>query len=483
LRAAIMVCLYLCADLLEREPDTPSALSVAGIIFLLWDPHSAFDLGFQLSFASVASILIFTSVLEEKLTRLHRYFRAPLAVSLSVQILPLPIAAANFHALPVAAPLANLAAIPILGAVLWLCFATSLLSFVWVPAAQIAGYAAWLPIAALREVAYAGSSLRPLSLALTTPTTTAWALYWSAAALLIASTMVVPRRRKAVLAVALAVFIASAVLWRNRAHEPEVVMLDVGHGDATFIRWPGGETLLIDGGDASEYVDRGRQIVAPFLWARGYTRLDAVMASHADRDHLGGLIYVVDNFRVGTAILGAAESGQPLEHAFVAHCESRGTRILRVKRGQTVAIGGVEIEIQHPTADLPAGTPVNNLSIVARAPFGPKSFLFTGDIEHEIEAVLDPSALPADVLKVPHHGADTSSTLPFVRAVAPAYATISTGSHGRRVMDWPIVQRYRAENIVVLRTDRHGAIRFTLRGGELEVESEREKRGYPIAIE
>src|SRR5262249_50979059 len=141
MRAAVMVCLYLSADLLRREPDTPTALSISGIIFMLWDPRTIFDVGFQLSFASVASILIFLPIVEQWLTRVPIFLRGTVATSLSVQFLPLPIAAASFHSLSLAAPLANLIAIPLLTVVLWLCFATALLSFIWMPAAHLAGYA------------------------------------------------------------------------------------------------------------------------------------------------------------------------------------------------------------------------------------------------------------------------------------------------------------------------------------------------------
>jgi len=481
MRAAIMVCLYMSADLLEREPDTTTALSLAGIIFMLWDPRSVFDIGFQLSFASVGSILIFISLFQDRMNTVHWFVRGPIASSLAVQIIPLPLAAASFHALPLAGPVANLIVIPVLAAVLWLCFVTALLSFVWMPAAQIAGYATLLPIELVRWIAEAGSSLRPLSKIMTTPTLLAWTMYWIAAALLAATLVVRKDLRKSMLILSFTAFAFSFIFWRPLRYEPEVVMLDVGHGDATFVRTTSGETLLIDGGDANEFSDRGRQIVAPFLWARGVTHLDGVMVSHTDRDHLGGLLYIVDNFDVGVAILGAVESDRPLEQEFLARCSARGVPVQRVRRGDTLQLGNTALPIFHPMPEWSATTLPNDLSIVTKLDFGSESFLFTGDIERTAEASLDLSLVDTDILKVPHHGADTSSTLPFLNAVTPEYATISTGARGRQVMDQPIVDRYKARGVSVLRTDRLGAIRFTLRDGALHVESERANRGYPIA--
>ena len=205
------------------------------------------------------------------------------------------------------------------------------------------------------------------------------------------------------------------------------------------------------------------------------------MASHTDRDHLGGLLYIVDNFDVGVAILGAVESGRPLEQEFLARCSARGVPVQRVQRGDTLQLGNTALPVFHPMPEWSATTLPNDLSIVTKLDFGAKSFLFTGDIERAAESAIDPSLIDTDILKVPHHGADTSSTLPFLNAVTPEYATISTGARGRQVMDQPIIERYKARGVSVLRTDRLGAIQFTLRDGALHVESERANRGYPIA--
>ncbi|MDZ4858138.1 MAG: DNA internalization-related competence protein ComEC/Rec2 [Candidatus Hydrogenedentes bacterium] len=480
MRAAAMVCLYLSADLLDREPDAPTALSIAGIAFILWNPHVIFDVGFQLSFTCIASILVFAPLFMTGLARIHRWLRPSIATSLAVQILPAPIVAASFHVFAFTGMLANLVVIPLLAVVLWLCFATSLLSFVWMPLARIAGYAVVLPVTLIRGVAALASSLDFLTLALVTPTGAAFTLYWLAAGFLSLLYFVRKERRKTVIRAACAAFVLSMIAWNFRFHEPEVVFMDVGHGDAAFVRTTSGQTMLIDGGNASDKYDYGERVVAPFLWARGITRLDVVIASHSDRDHMGGLLYIVDAIDIGTLILSEDDDERPLETQLLAQCSARGVPVLRVKRGETITIGETAIDVLHPPRDLPEQTEPNDRSLVLRVLFGPHAFLFTGDIEKAAERQLDPDTLRSTVLKVPHHGADTSSTIAFINAVQPDYAVISTGPRGRQVMDAEIVDRYEAHKIPVLRTDRVGAIRFSLRGGTLHVEGERINRHFPI---
>lgn len=481
LRAAIMVSFYLAADALKREPDTPTALSGAGLVFLLWDPRLLFDIGFQLSFLSVASILVFYPLFMRWFERLPRWIRPTAATSVAVQILPVPVLAAHFHILPLLGAAVNIAVIPLLTLVLWLSFTTAVLAFIWSPLAQITGYAVWAPIYALRYIAESAASLRVLTPALTTPTPFAWTCFWIAALCLAAlSVPGLPRRNRVAVAMVIAI-IAGIVFWRPTV-PPEVVFLDVGHGDAAFIRTAEDRRILIDGGNADDYVDYGQRVVAPFLWARGITRLDAVVVTHADRDHIGGLIYIVDWFDVDTVVLGPRASGRPLEDALLARCAERGTTVTRVQRGDTIKVGDVSLGVLHPPADWPAASSPNDFSVVLRASLFGTSFLFAGDIEHPAEAVLDAPAVDTDVLKVPHHGADTSSTPAFIGEVSPMHAVISTGARGRRVLDPEVPQRYAANETVVWRTDQFGAVRMTWLDGEMHIEAERVKRGYPVMM-
>jgi len=479
MRAAAMVCLYLSASLIDREQDTPTAFSIAAFALMLWDPRIIFDVSFQLSFACIASILLYYPLFKSWLIKLPWWSRPSIASSAAVQILPTPFIAANFHVFALAGPIANLIVIPLLASVLWLCIATSVLVHVSMPLAKIVGYATLLPVYLIRRVADWSSAPQMYTPALTEPSTLALILYLSFAVCLAVATFAEKSQRRYV-SLSLVLLACAGVAWLVRFHEPEVVFLDVGHGDAAYVRTVSGESILIDGGDANDRYNYGARAVAPFLWSRGVTRLDAVVASHSDRDHMGGLLYIIDNFRVRTVILSDDNDERPLESELRNRCERRGVELLRVKRGDVIEVGDTEVPVHHPPLDLSDTTAPNDRSLVISVPFGEHVFLFSGDVEKMAESTLDHIAIDADVLKVPHHGADTSSTPAFIDAVSPELAVISTGARGRQVLDEPILERYREKAVPVLRTDRSGAISFTLREGALHYQEERKVRRYPM---
>lgn len=480
-RAAMMLCTYLTADLFNREPDAATALGLSGLAFMIWDPDVVSDLGFQLSFLSIASILLFHSRFDAILSRIPRTLRGMLASGLAVQLLPLPVVADYFHVVSLTAPLANLIVIPLLAAVLWLCFAASLLALTLPPLAPMFGYALVLPIELIRGTAgYASVPELVLSM-LPSPTPLAWALFWTAAFVFAAAPRTANPLRMRLHIATLALFASSLGLWNLRGRDPEIVFLDVGHGDAAVVRTQTGETVVIDAGDRNEFADYGQRVVGPFLLARGISSIDLAVATHTDRDHMGGLIYLVEHFPVGCVLLGPVDSDAELEKELLARCEKRGVIVRRAGQGERIQVGSTSIDVLGPPQEWARNATANDRSLVLRVPFGPASVLFAGDIEAPAEAMLGGTDLRASVLKVPHHGADTSSSPEFIEAVSPDYAVISTGARGRQVLDEAIVHRYRNAGIRVLRTDRVGGITLSADDNQLTLEGERVRRGYPVA--
>lgn len=269
-----------------------------------------------------------------------------------------------------------------------------------------------------------------------------------------------------------------------------VYFLDVGQGDSALIVFPQGGTMLIDGGGEPSFDKNkeqaaddheageedfqqkgfsvGEVVVCRFLWAMGVRHLDYVVATHADTDHMAGLVPVIKNFAVSEVIVG-----QPLadnmEFARLAMTTTqRRSPMATVQAGMTFDIEGVTVEVLHPSATLQEKS--NNTSIVLRLRYGTTSFLFTGDIEKDAEASLLKSGLPlqSDVLKVPHHGSRTSSTAAFLDAVRPQLAVISVGKRSRFHHPHPeIVERYQQRGIRLLQTGRDGMITVQTDGASL----------------
>jgi len=273
-----------------------------------------------------------------------------------------------------------------------------------------------------------------------------------------------------------------------------VEFLDVGQGDSALITMPTGETLLIDGGGkvnfSSLYVGRegeepelfepdtqtiGEAVVSKFLWEKGYSQIDYILATHADADHIQGLADIAENFRVRTAIFGRA----PLDDADFIELynalQKRNVPYLVASRNDVLNFGDVKIEVLYPEKDESMqAISDNNHSLVVRIVYGERKFLLTGDIEKETERELvnAPEFLQADVVKVAHHGSKTSSTESFIKAAQAKVAIISVGkdsSFGHPKAE--VVERWKMSGAEVLTTGENGTISFSTDGKDLQMET------------
>lgn len=272
-----------------------------------------------------------------------------------------------------------------------------------------------------------------------------------------------------------------------------VDFLDVGQGDAALVTFPNGEILLVDGGGKPNFnnlfVRRdgeepeifepdaatiGESVVSQYLWERGLSRIDYILATHADADHLQGLTDVAKNFRVRAAFFGRTPETDADFAELYKVLQKRGVEVLELKRGDVLSFGAVRVDVLFPETDAsPAAVSDNNHSVVLRIVFGAKSFLLTGDIEKETENLLvqNPQFLRADVVKVAHHGSRTSSIQPFIDAAKAEYAIISVGrtspfGHPHR----EVVERWQAAGATVLTTGERGTISVSTDGNELRIE-------------
>lgn len=270
-----------------------------------------------------------------------------------------------------------------------------------------------------------------------------------------------------------------------------VDFLDVGQGDCALVTMPDGTTLMIDGGgrpsmsgpddsEADELFQRdtrsiGEGVVSEFLWARGLNRVDYLLPTHADADHIDGLNDVGRNFKVRGALVARTPPGD-LEFAqFAGTMKAAGISIEKIGAGDILHFGSVTAEIlwPPPTADVnaPSG---NNDGLVVRIRFGDKALLFTADIEKPAEvAVLKEGVdLRSDIVKVAHHGSRTSSTQAFVAATQPSFAIISVGRIS--IFGHPhkeVVERWRASGAEVMTTGQRGTISVVTDGKDLQFSS------------
>ena len=205
--------------------------------------------------------------------------------------------------------------------------------------------------------------------------------------------------------------------------------LDVGQGDAIFIKAPNGRQMLVDGGPNNSVL-RELGKVMPF-----YDRsIDVVLATHADQDHIGGLAEVLKRFKIGLVILNNTTSTSAVYKEFTDLIKEKNIKEEIIISPEILTLGGgAEFDILFPTQNT-AGWDTNDSSIVGKLVYGNNSFLLTGDSPQKIEKYLVGkygSFLKSDVLKAGHHGSKNSSSAIFVSTVSPVYTIISAGLDNR----------------------------------------------------
>jgi competence protein ComEC len=252
----------------------------------------------------------------------------------------------------------------------------------------------------------------------------------------------------------------------------QVTAIDVGQGDAIFVRGPTGRTMLVDGGAGSEIA---RTSVLPYLRSQGVSRLDYVVSTHPDQDHVGGLPEVVRSMPVGALVFGVLESTNQAHVRLLELAEQNRIPVIKARRGGTLDLGpGVQVRIINPPEPLLSED--NENSVVLHISFGQVNVLLTGDAERQAEQSMLRSGQPvrAQILKVSHHGSHTGSSEEFLRAVQPKVALISVGRDNRFGHPRPeVLQRLAAVGAAIYRTDQQGTITVTTNGSTWMVQTAR----------
>ncbi len=264
----------------------------------------------------------------------------------------------------------------------------------------------------------------------------------------------------------------------------EVTILDVGQGDSLLVVSPNGKTMLIDGGGAfagfpgqQEHFgsDPGEEAVSPYLWSRGFPKLEVVALTHAHQDHIGGLTAIFQNFRVGALWIGREVTSSSLARLEQLAREQR-IPVMHESTGQRFLWDGVAGEFLWPDTPISdiAANPAYNDSLVLQLRYGDRTVLLPGDAEkqaeHEILAENSETFLRSDVLKIGHHGSKNSTTPEFLAAVQPRLAVISAGEDNPYGHPNPeLLERLERARVRVLRTDRDGTVHILTDGTRIEV--------------
>jgi len=506
-RAAIMGSLALVQVLTGRGMRGLTALALAAGIMVCADPTLLTSLSFQLSFTAMAGVIVglplitlFSGAvatlagssnawgsrwLQYGLTLLI----ASVVISTTTTLATVPLIAMHFGELPVMSVPATILGMPAMPLALVASAATAVAGVVAPWLAPALGVLAWAPVAWIIRVAEAMPPVMAPADWVTPTVAAAWYGGLTILTLLMSSRRARrfaagwrrgPRwRPSGVIGVAagvapvvvLAVILLFGQLSTTRAEGLlHVHVLDVGQGDAILVVTPQGRQALVDGGPDPRVtlLALGERLPA------GDRNFDAVVATHLDSDHAGGLIGVLDRYDADIVVQGPASPASALFPQWESVLHQRKHPAVSIRAGHRIRLdSGVVMEVLHPPAGkipsrIDANT--NNLSIVIRLTYGEVSFLLTGDVEQDVEGYLVDTrgeGLRSDVLKVAHHGSVSSTSAAFLKAVAPKSAVVSAGADNRYGHPHPdVIARLGgaigAENVFI--TARDGAVEYITDG-------------------
>jgi competence protein ComEC len=262
--------------------------------------------------------------------------------------------------------------------------------------------------------------------------------------------------------------ILAGIIFQAKNRELRIIFLDVGQGDAILLI-QGKNQILIDGGPSEQILLEKLGRYVPF-WDR---KIETVIATHPDQDHIQGLVGVLKNYQVETLIESQVQNDSQLYKKYEELMAEKQIAKIKAEQGMNIKIGEADLEILHPEKETPAGVvkDANSYSVVLKMLVGNDSFLFMGDLpdEEELELIRKNFDLQARVLKVGHHGSKHSSAQEFLHKVHPQIAVLSVGKSNRFGHPAPeAMERLEKIQAKILRTDEQGDIEFICLSGQDE---------------
>lgn len=506
-RAAIMLLLVCMAVFNYRKPDVPSLLAAAAMVILLSSPAVIGRVSFQLSFAALIGIFLLSPRFErvrallfpfgqDRIPLIHKVakpFWDAFLLSAAVSVTTFPLIAYHFNGFSLSGIAANTLLVPWIGFLVLPMGLLTLATFavnesVATVLLKAGGWAvSWAQHVILW---FSGQSWSLIWVGLV-PIVCVLAFYAAIALLLVPWRWRYKVASLLVLASALLVYeILDTVSLAGHADRSlHVTAIDVGQGSSTLVQFPGGQTMLVDGGGFfDDSFDVGRYVLAPFLWQSGIHKLDYVVLSHDHPDHRNGLRFILSHFNVEhfwqTGFTGTKE-GENIDE-FQALAKNHSTQVLQLP-GVLVpqTLGSCKIKILHPSLpyieDIWNGEDFNNISLVLAIEFGETSVIVPGDIDSSVERLLfEEYKTGGDLLLIsPHHGSGRSNSDLLLERLEPKNIIFSCGHNNWFGFPAPeVLQRCRSRRIRIHRTDSHGAIMASSDGFQWKIQRyiEQQKR-------
>ncbi|HDR7792050.1 TPA: DNA internalization-related competence protein ComEC/Rec2 [Bacillus luti] len=472
IRASITGVLLLIAFMCSIRLSSLNALSITAICMLIYDPYLVFNIGFQFSFVGSLALVLSAPILLEGSNGI---IRNSIYISIISQLVSTPILLYHFGYFSPYSIFLNLIYVPFLSVIVLPCCLIILICIPFVP----------FLAKGLANVLSIGLDISNslLSYCENLPFTrlvfgqTPLLLVVVYCVIIVSILMILEKGASKKIVVSIFIFISTChYVYPYFRESGSVTFIDVGQGDAILIRLPyDKEVYLIDTGgtlriNKEEWQRKkhefsvGNDILVPFLQKEGVKTIHKLIITHGDADHIGAASELLSYITVKEIVFGQKEQDTALEKAVKKKALEKAVKISEVEEGERWSVNGAEFFVLAPKGTEKSE---NNASIVIWAKFGGMKWLFTGDLEEEGETFLAEAYpdLRADVLKVAHHGSNTSSIAPFLSVVQPRVAIISAGERNRYGHPHEeVVERFEKMGAEIWRTDKQGAISYVFKG-------------------
>lgn len=505
-RAGIMGIIMIFSKLIYRKNDIYTSISISLLLILIYNPFLIQNLGLQLSYGGVIGIVIFNKSILRFLknikvkNKVYKYKIKPkiqkylekikeiISVSISVQISIMPIILYNLNTFNPYFLISNLVLSFAIGPIVILGFLFIIIVCLNTPIAEIFSPMIQIGIKILIFISNIGKL--PLSkIYIPTPSLFSILIYYLSIIVLffvyniysskkpnktqiriknlIALLKIKFRQNKQKANYFLVIIIILSFVINLIPGNLKIHFIDVGQGDSILIITPQNKTILIDGGgSSSSEFDVGESTLIPYILDRGFTKIDVVIISHFDQDHIGGIFTVLQELKIGKVYISKQTEKTENYEKFLEIVKEKKIKVYEVVSGNRIHIEkNLYFDILWPTENQITTNVLNNNAIVCNLHYRDFSMLFTGDIEEIAEKEIlelysqNKNLLKANILKVGHHGSKTSSTSTFLEVVKPQIAVIGVGKNNK--FGHPndaVLQRLSDLNCKIFRTDLNGEI-------------------------
>lgn len=480
-RATMMLTIILMAYLFGRTYDIFSSVGVVALILLVVNPFYLWDVGFLLSFSAVLGIIMLTPILNEMYNKNDNQIIGIFNASLAATLGTAPIMIFNYYEVHIYSVFVNMLVVPLMSIIVLFGFIGLLLGSVSLLLGKIFSGIVFY-ILNFYDLCCESAMYLPFH-TITIGKPMLFNIVFFVILLILIVQLGNKKRNKCLVKRSIGVIFCGLILINLTFFiipgNLKIVHLDIGQGDSTVIISPHREVYIVDGGgnrkENKTTRDTGYHILRPFLKYNGINKIDCLIMTHSDGDHIGGLIELIDYFIVDKVIIPSIYKNKEdvLLGQLINKAASKGIPIVYINKGDVINDRDITFETLYPSTELREFHNNNAHSLVLKLKYKLFNVLLTGDIEKQEEQYINKKfadSIESDIIKVPHHGSSTSSTEEFVNNVKAKIAIISCGKKNRYGHPHKeVVERYLNNRTIILNTSVDGAITIKTDGYNMGV--------------